>query len=159
MYVYPAKNIPKYNKMEQEPRMYYIKTLHNTFRAKVTPIFNRDGTLFMATINVGGQFESCVNVSIKYDEAGRAISAKIPQIYSEPECDLVNVLRQGGAPSMIKASLQFIHTLIPEIQTFTFSDMSKVDCKKEEQIGGLPRRLIMPMPLNALYIALNGKTW
>jgi hypothetical protein len=37
--------------------------------------------------------------------------------------------------------------------------MSKVDCKKEEQIGGLPRRLIMPMPLNALYIALNGKTW
>jgi hypothetical protein len=145
--------------MNQEPQLYYIKSLSNTFKATVTPIFNREGKIFMVTINVGGQFESCVNITVKYDETGRAIDAKIPQIYSEPECDLVNVLEQGGAPTMIKASLQFIHTIIPEIKTFTFSDMSKVDCKKEEQIGGLPRRLIMPMPLNVLYIALNGKTW
>jgi len=106
---------------------------------------------------IGGDYSDCVNVSIQYDDHSHPISGKIQTIVYDEECSKKVPLGRGeGSITMIKTLLRHIHKMIPEITTFSFDDMSTVECGTYHRKRGSHA---IPVSLYYLSIAFNGCTW
>ena len=82
--------------------VFLVKTGEKSgFFAVVKDSYSRDGILFNTSINFGGLYDKCVEVSIFYDN-GIAYRAKINNILSEPECGVYTLLADGKTAYMIK---------------------------------------------------------
>ena len=115
------------------------------------------GKVISRNFKIGGGYSDCVSVSIQYDDHSHPISGKIQTIVYDEECSKGVPLGRGeGSITMIKTLLRHIHKMIPEISTFSFDDMSTVecgtDCSKRESHA-------RPVSLYYLSIAFNGCTW
>ena len=82
---------------------YIFKSKLHTFQA----IVNRNNN----TISIGGRYNDCIDIA--FDIKNNI--AYIDHIQSEPECTLDSDLENGEAIDMIRASIQFIHTIYPNI--------------------------------------------
>jgi len=124
-----------------------------------------DGHIISRNIKIGGSNISCVDLSIKYNKLGEAISASIPYVMYDPECSIENTLDKGdGTVTMIKTLIQYIKQEIPIITRIHFEDKSSIDCATEEEIskGSKNRKKgtnLVPVPLYYFSIAFNGNTW
>ncbi len=125
---------------------------------------NEDGLVYNRNFKIGGDYEDCVNVSIKYDTNGKAISAKIPTLVYDEECSSGAPLDRGeGTIIMIKTLLRYINNKIPEINEFVFEDKSNIECGTEEEKHQKRRRkrgtYARPLVLYYFSIAFNCVTW
>ena len=115
------------------------------------------GKVISRNFKIGGDYSDCVNVFIQYDDHSHPISGKIQTIVYDEECSKGVPLGRGdGSITMIKTLLRHIHKMIPEISTFSFDDMSTVECGTECGKRGSHAR---PVSLYYLSIAFNGCTW
>lgn len=115
------------------------------------------GNVISRNFKIGGDYSDCVNVSIQYDDHSHPISGKIQTIVYDEECSKEVPLTRGeGSITMIKTLLRHIHKMIPEITTFSFDDMSTVECGTDCGKRGSHAR---PVSLYYLSIAFNGCTW
>jgi hypothetical protein len=125
---------------------------------------NEEGLVYNRNFKIGGNYEDCVNVSIKYDIRGKAISAKIPTLVYDEECSTGTPLDRGeGTIIMIKTLLRYINNKIPEITEFVFEDKSNIECGTEEEKHQKRRRkrgtYARPLVLYYFSIAFNCVTW
>jgi hypothetical protein len=129
--------------------VYIFQSALHKFQAIVDPT--------TMTIRIGGFYDNCLNMAIMLGTE----SACISHIQSEPECTLDTILESGEAVEMLKASIQFVKEVYPMVKTITLDDMSRIDCNIEKDKRGKspPRRLIQPMSLAHLSIAVNKQTW
>ena len=115
------------------------------------------GNVISRNFKIGGDYSDCVNVSIQYDDHSHPISGKIQTIVYDEECSKKVPLGRGdGSITMIKTLLRHIHKMIPEITTFSFDDMSTVECGTYHRKRGSHA---IPVSLYYLSIAFNGCTW
>jgi hypothetical protein len=115
------------------------------------------GSIISRNFKIGGNYSDCVNVSIQYDDHSHPISGKIQTIVYDEECSKEVPLERGeGSIIMIKTLLRHIHKMIPEITSFSFDDMSTVECGTDCGKRGSHAR---PVSLYYLSIAFNGCTW
>lgn len=115
------------------------------------------GNIISRNFKIGGDYSDCVNVSIQYDDHSHPISGKIQTIVYDEECSKEVPLQRGeGSITMIKTLLRHIHKMIPEITSFSFDDMSAVECGTDCGKRGSHAR---PVSLYYLSIAFNGCTW
>ena len=122
------------------------------------------GNVISRNFKIGGGYSDCVNVSIQYDDHSHPISGKIQTIVYDEECSKGVPLGRGeGSITMIKTLLRHIHTMIPEITTFMFDDMSTVECGTDDEKRQSRHRKrgshARPVSLYYLSIAFNGCTW
>jgi hypothetical protein len=123
-----------------------------------------NGMIYSRNFQIGGTYPDCVNVSIKYNNEGKAIEAKIPTLMYDPECASgIPLSRKGGSVIMIKTLLRHIHSVIPEITIFNVDDKSTIECGTEEEIRQKRHRKrgthAVPVTLYYFSIAFNGVTW
>jgi len=122
------------------------------------------GSIISRNFKIGGEYSDCVNVSIQYDDQSRPISGKIQTIVYDEDCSKkVHLERGEGSITMIKTLLSHIHTKIPEITSFSFDDMSTVECGTDDEKQQSRHRkrgtYAKPVSLYYLSIAFNGCTW
>lgn len=125
---------------------------------------DNEGRVYNRNFKIGGNYEDCVNVSIKYDNEGKAISAKIPTLMYDSECSLGTPLDRGeGSIIMIKTLLRYIHNELPGIKEFVFDDNSSIECGTEEEQHRKRHRKrgthAVPTSLYYFSLAFNGITW
>ena len=123
-----------------------------------------NGNIISRNFKIGGGYSDCVNVSIQYNDQSRPISGKIQTIVYDEECSKGVPLGRGeGSITMIKTLLRHIHKMIPEITTFSFDDMSTVECGTDDEKRQSRHRKrgshARPVSLYYLSIAFNGCTW
>jgi hypothetical protein len=123
-----------------------------------------EGLVYNRNFKIGGDYDDCVNVSIKYNTSGKAISAKIPTLVYDEECSIESPLDRGeGTILMIKTLLRYINHKIPEINEFVFEDKSNIECGTEEEKYQKRRRkrgtYARPLILYYFSIAFNCVTW
>jgi len=122
------------------------------------------GSIISRNFKIGGNYSDCVNVSIQYDDHSHPISGKIQTIVYDEECSKEVPLERGeGSITMIKTLLRHIHKMIPEITSFSFDDMSTVECGTDDEKRQSRHRKrgshARPVSLYYLSIAFNGCTW
>jgi len=122
------------------------------------------GGIISRNFKIGGDYSDCVNVSIQYDDHSHPISGKIQTIVYDEECSKEVPLERGeGSITMIKTLLRHIHKMIPEIASFSFDDMSAVECGTDDEKRQSRHRKrgshARPVSLYYLSIAFNGCTW
>ena len=122
------------------------------------------GNIISRNFKIGGGYSDCVNVSIQYDDHSHPISGKIQTIVYDEECSKEVPLERGeGSITMIKTLLRHIHKMIPEIASFSFDDMSAVECGTDDEKKQSRHRKrgshARPVSLYYLSIAFNGCTW
>lgn len=122
------------------------------------------GNIISRNFKIGGDYSDCVNVSIQYDDHSHPISGKIQTIVYDEECSKEVPLERGdGSITMIKTLLRHIHKMIPEITSFSFDDMSAVECGTDDEKKQSRHRKrgshARPVSLYYLSIAFNGCTW
>jgi hypothetical protein len=140
--------------MEQE----IIKIDKYIFRIKSEYMKYGDYTIGLV-ITIGGDYDKCASVSYSFNN-NKAISACLPHLLYEPECTIGSDLeKSGGTVKMIKALLEYAHKKVPEIHTFTFDDMSKIECVEKNLSEKPPRKLKDPIDLYYFSIAFHGMTW
>lgn len=133
------------------------------FFAVIKHSYSRDGIIFNTSINFGGLYDKCVEVSIFYKN-GIAYRAKINNILSEPECGVYTLLAEGKTVYMIKCMFQFIRsfTIFEKVKKFELDDMSHIYCDKDNityEETTIPRRGTIRLGLPFFYIAYHQKTW
>lgn len=130
----------------------------NTYEITIKKIIIRD-ELSSVFVKIGGKtYSDCVTISYKFID-GKPSSASIPWFSSEPECSIHYLLEKGithNTVKMIKASLQYVYLLMPEIHIFKFDDMSNIDC---DSLFTKKITTHIPFSLSHLSIALYGQTW
>jgi hypothetical protein len=141
-----------------------IETGKYKFIIRDNPSYSSEGVLYSRSFQIGGNYSDCVNVSIKYDESNRPISAKIPTLVYDEECSLSAVLDRGqGTILMIKTLLKYIKDKIPEINEFVFEDKSNIECATDEEKRQKRHRkrgtYARPLVLYYFSIAFNCVTW
>lgn len=124
---------------------YTFSSTNHRFQAVV----NRDSN----TVKIGGIYPDCVNITIERDGPNTAFLAHIE---SELECSLDTLMTDGA--EMLKASIQFVCSIFPNIHLIMLDDMSQIDCSKP-QTTTIPRKLVRPFSLPHLSIATSGYTW
>jgi len=122
------------------------------------------GNIISRNFKIGGDYSDCVNVSILYDDHNHPISGKIQTIVYDKECSKEVPLERGeGSITMIKTLLRHIHKMIPDITSFSFDDMSTVECGTDDEKRQSRHRKrgshARPVSLYYLSIAFNGCTW
>jgi hypothetical protein len=125
--------------------------------------YSREGVLFNTSINFGGLYDKCVEVTIFY-ENGIAVRAKINNILSEPECGVYTLLAEGKTVYMIKCMFQFVRSfpIFQHVKYFELDDMSHIYCDKDSinyETTTIPRRGNIRLGLPFFYIAYHQKTW
>lgn len=157
-----------------------FSTKTHSYKATFIKLVARDD-LIGVFVKIGGKdFNDCMTISYKYKN-NIAIDASLPWISSEPECSihyLVNNLKNDTV-QMIKSSLQYVNSVIPNITVFKFDDMScldilylnnddnedfhymsNIDCNTIFNKNELPpRKIHLPFSLSHYSIALYGQTW
>lgn len=133
----------------------------------IEKIIEYDGIIRSHTFKLGGDYQDCVNANISYQN-GIPIHGKLIHAEYDSSCALGTILNRGiGSVLMIKTLLRYIHSKYLSVTKFYFEDMSNIECATEENIQkAINRRqplrkgsYIIPLPLNLLSIAYNGKTW
>ena len=121
--------------------------------------------IYSRTVKIGGNYQDCVSVSIKFNDENQPESAYIPHIMYDPDCSVDIKLDRGeGSIIMIKTLFDYIHKEIPTISEINFEDKSNIECATDEEIskGSRFRKKgtnVYPIPLYYFSIAFNGKTW
>lgn len=111
------------------------------------------------TFKIGGDYDNCISVSYTYNN-NKPVSAKIPHALYEPECSVGSDLEKGaGTIIMLKTLLKYVYSKIPTVQTFTFEDMSNIDCIDKDMSKPIPRSPTKPLNLAYFSLAYNSETW
>jgi len=125
-----------------------------------------NGMIYGRNFKIGGTYNDCVNVSIKYDENGNPLSAKIPTLVYVPRCSLSVPLGRGdGSILIIKTLLRHVNNVLPTITKFEFEDISKIECATKEELESKQYKYrkegthAIPVSLYYFSIAFNGITW
>ena len=135
-----------------------LKVGKNTFKVSEN-IMKYDERIISHTYNIGGDYEPCVTVSYKYSD-NVPISASLPHLLYEPECSIGFSLEKGqGTENMIKSILRHAFKKVPNISTFSFDDMSHIDCNEKDISKSPPRKAIKPLNLAYFSIIYHGMTW
>ena len=136
-----------------------------TFQITDNTLFSRDKTeIYSRNFKIGGAHPDCVNISIIY-ENNEPVDARMPIIFSDPECSLsIPLEKGGGAIIMIKTLLSYVFTQLPTLTHIKFDDNSNIECATEEELkkGSRFRKkgtYVKPMPLYYFSIIFNGQTW
>jgi hypothetical protein len=136
-----------------------------TFQIIDNTLFSRDKTeIYSRNFKIGGTYPDCVNISVIY-ENNKPIDACMPILLSDSECSFVRPLEKGGgAITMIKTLLDYVHTQLPSLTYIKFDDKSSIECATEEELkkGSRFRKkgtYVRPIPLYYFSILFNGKTW
>ncbi len=136
-----------------------IKVGKNEF--KITESIMKFGDRIIShTFKIGGTYDNCIGVSYTYNNLNKPTNAKIPHALYEPECSMDSSLEKGsGTILMLKSLLKYVYTIIPSVASFTFDDMSHIDCVEKDMTQSPPRKPIKPLNLAYFSIAYNGQTW
>ena len=133
-------------------KKYFITYNHNTYIVQHTTsnIYDKEYNSF----KIGQNYDNYINISVINQN-----TADISHIKYEPECGLKTLLTRGAdTVEMITLSLQIVKNKVPAVRYYQFDDMSNIECHELLNTKP-PRNSVKPIPLNALYIVLHGKTW
>jgi len=139
-----------------------IKSGKNTFALK-SKTHMRDKDILYTTLQVGGDYLDCVNVTILYNN-NIPVSAKMPHVMYDEHCVINGKMQHGdGSKDMIQTVILYIKQHYPTIKFIDYDDMSSIECASEKDLlntTNLKRGSnLKPMSLYNLSIAYNGQTW
>lgn len=132
--------------------VYYFRNNKHTFKATINTSTVRGESSH--SITVGGINDRCINMSVSVSNTDKKMTAEISHLESFPDCNFENFVEKGDTVDMIRATIQFIANIFPDVKHVYFDDASNIDCGKT-----LGRKYEKPFSLAYLYLSQYGKTW
>ena len=133
---------------------YYVIPTNGVFKITVTPYNDpRTNKLSYYVLNVGGDIDKCVNITIHSEDSKR--SKELLLSWTEvigKECSVDGQLIKGDSTvQMVRLAFTVAKEIAPYAEYITFSDMSYFMCNTPE--GNIK------VSLPAFHIAFYDKTW